>query len=102
MDWSEHVKLEKLVVYLLQLPATGQDSGKLLAELSTDMERVQSKHPIIILDAITNLASSSQEQAIIGFFTACKRLTNMGPTIFVVSHSVALQCRPVSPCFVDV
>ena len=102
MDWLEHVKLEKFVVYSVQLPATGQDSGKLLAELSTDMERVQSKHPIIILDAITNLASSSQEQAIIGFFTACKRLTNMGPTIFVVSHSVALQCRPVNPCFIDV
>ena len=78
--------MEKLVVYPLQLPATGQDSGKLLAELSMDMERAQSKHQIIILDAITNLASSSQEQAIIGFFTTCKRLTNMGLTIFVVSH----------------
>ena len=102
MDWSEHLKSEKLVVYPVQAPVTGQDSGKLLAELSMEMERAQSKHQIIILDAITNLASSSQEQAIIGFFTACKRLTNMGLTIFVVSHSVALQCRPVSPCFINV
>ena len=86
MDWSEHVKLEKLVVYLLQPPFTGQDSGKLLAELSMEMERAQSKHQIIILDAITNLASSSQEQAIIGFFTTCKRFTNMNLTIFLVSH----------------
>ena len=91
MDWSEHVKLEKLVVYLLQPPFTGQDSGKLLAELSMEMERAQSKHQIIILDAITNLASSSREQAIMGFFTTCKRLTNMNLTIFLVSHSVAFN-----------
>ena len=91
MDWSEHVKLEKLVVYLLQPPFTGQDSGKLLAELSMEMERAQSKHQIIILDAITNLASSSQEQATIGFFTTCNRLTNMDLTIFLVSHSVAFN-----------
>ena len=91
MDWSEHVKLEKLVVYPLQPPFTGQDSGKLLAELSMEMERAQSKHQIIILDAITNLASSSREQAIMGFFTTCKRLTNMNLTIFLVSHSVAFN-----------
>ena len=102
MNWSEHVKSEKLVVYLLQPPVTGQDSGKLLAELSMDMERAQSKHEIIILDAITNLASSSQEQAIIGFFTTCKRLTTMGLTIFLVSHSMAfnadLLARASSMC----
>ena len=91
MNWSEHVKSEKLVVYLLQPPVTGQDSGKLLAELSMDMERAQSKHQIIILDAITNLDSFSQEQATIGFFTTCKRLTNMDLTIFLVSHSVAFN-----------
>ena len=83
--------MEKLVVYPLQPPFTGQDSGKLLAELSMEMERAQSKHQIIILDAITNLASSSQEQAIMGFFTTCKRLTNMNLTIFLVSHSVAFN-----------
>ena len=44
MDWSEHVKSEKLVVYPLHTTVTGQDSVKLLAELFMDMERVQSKH----------------------------------------------------------
>ena len=84
-------KSEKLLVCPLQAPVTGQDSGKLLAELSMEMERAQSKHQIIILDAITNLASSSQEQAIMGFFTTCKRLTNMNLTLFLVSHSVAFN-----------
>ena len=69
LDWKEAIKSEKLVVYPVQPPVTGQDSRHLLAELAVDMERVQRKHDIIILDAITNLASSSQEQAIIGFFT---------------------------------
>ena len=102
MDWRDSIKSEKLVVYPVQPPETGQDSGRLLAELAIDMERVQRRHDVIILDAITNLASSSQEQAIIGFFTTCKKLANMGQTILLVSHSVAfnadLLARASSMC----
>ena len=102
MDWSKSMESEKLVVYPLPPPVTGQDSAALFTELALDMERGQNKHEVLIVDAITNLASSSQEQTIIGFFTACKRLTNMGLTILLVTHSVAfnadLLTRAASLC----
>tara|TARA_B100001964_G_C14197080_1_gene583947 strand:+ start:250 stop:1401 length:1152 start_codon:yes stop_codon:yes gene_type:complete len=91
MDWSEAIKSENLVVYPLQPPVTGRDSGPLLEELALELEGVQRKHNVLIVDAITNLASTSQEQAIISFFSTCKRLTNMGLTIVLVTHSVALN-----------
>ena len=102
MDWSKSMESERLVVYPLPPPVTGQDSAALFTELALDMERAQTKHEVLIVDAITNLASSSQEQTIIGFFTTCKRLTNMGLTILLVTHSVAfntdLLIRAASLC----
>ena len=91
MDWSEALKLGKLVVYPLQPPVTGRDSVPLMEELALELERIQNKFAVVIIDAITNLASTSQEQAIIGFFSTCKRLTNMGITIVLVTHSVAFN-----------
>jgi flagellar protein FlaH len=91
MDWSEALKLGKLVVYPLQPPVTGRDSVPLMEELALELERIQNKFAVVIIDAITNLAGTSQEQAIIGFFSTCKRLTNMGITIVLVTHSVAFN-----------
>lgn len=102
MDWSGYIESEKLGVYPLQPPVTGKDSGDLLAELALDLERAQRKYDVVALDAITNLVSSSQESAIIGFLTTCKKLTNMGLTIILVTHSVAfnadLMSRTSSMC----
>ncbi|MCH7737272.1 MAG: response regulator [Chloroflexi bacterium] len=102
MDWSDFIRSQQLVVYPVPPPITGQDSSSLFAELAVDMERAHGKHDVLIVDAITNLASSSQEQSIIGFFTTCKRLTSMGLTILLVTHSVAfnadLLTRAASLC----
>jgi archaellum biogenesis ATPase FlaH len=96
MDWSGYIESEKLGVYPLQPPVTGKDSGDLLAELALDLERAQRKFDVVVLDAITNLASSSPESAIIGFLTTCKKLTNMGLTIIMVTHSVAFNADLLS------
>ena len=96
MDWSGYIQSEKLGVYPLQPPAAGKDSGDLLAELALDLERAQRKYDVVVLDAITNLASSSQESAIISFLTTCKKLTNMGLTIILVTHSVAFNADLLS------
>jgi flagellar protein FlaH len=96
MEWLDYIETEKLAVFPVQPPVTGKDSGPLLAELAIDMERVQRNYDVIILDAITNLASSCQEHAIISFFTTCKKLANMGVTILLVSHSVAFNADLLS------
>jgi flagellar protein FlaH len=96
LDWSGYIESEKLGVYPLQPPVTGKDSGDLLAELALDLERAQRKFDVVVLDAITNLASSSSESAIIGFLTTCKKLTNMGLTIIMVTHLVAFNADLLS------
>ena len=93
LDVSEYIQAEKLNVYPLEEPITGQDSGAVLEALALDMERIQINHDVIVVDAITNLTSSSQEQSIISFFTTCKRLCSKGLTILLVTHSSAFNAE---------
>lgn len=93
LDVSEYIQAEKLNVYPLEEPITGEDSGALLEALALDMERIQIIHDIIVVDAITNLTSSSQEQSIISFFTTCKRLCGKGLTILLVTHPSAFNAE---------
>jgi len=91
LNWSKYIRSEKLDVYPLEEPITGEDSGPLLAALALDMERIQAKYDFIVLDAVTNLVSSSKDQSVIGFFSTCKRLCSKGQTIQVVTHSSAFN-----------
>ena len=45
----------------------------------------------MIVDAITNFASYSQDKTIVAFFSALKRLCNDETTIIVVGHSHAFD-----------
>ena len=93
MDWSNAIQSGKLCVYPLREPVAGDDTGSSLATLALDMERIQHASDLIVVDAISNLASSSVEQSILSFFTVCKRLTNKGKTILLATHSSAFNAE---------
>jgi len=90
LDVSEHVRTDQLQIYPVQEPIEGEDSGPLLGALALDMDRLPKRYKFIIVDAINNLASYSQEQDILGFFTSLRRQCSRGRTIAVVAHSYAL------------
>ena len=52
MDWSKSMEYERLAVYPLPPPVTGHDSAALFTELALDMERAQTKHEVLIVDAL--------------------------------------------------
>lgn len=91
IDPSEYLRSEKLFVYPVAEPITGQDSSPLMAALALDIERISNSFKLIVVDAISNLAGSSQEQSVMGFFSSCKRLCGKGKTIIVVTHSSGLN-----------
>ena len=68
-----------------------EDTGASLPEFALEVERLPKKYNIIFVDAITNLASSSPEQAILGFFSSCKRLCSNGKSMILVAHSSAFD-----------
>ena len=95
LDISKYPKEEKLSFFSVQEPSAGQDSGSLLSALALDIGYVAIDHNVIIVDAVTELAASSQEQSIVGFFASCKRLCSQGATIVVVAQSYAFDSNTI-------
>ena len=93
LNVSAYVREDDLRICPMQEPGPGEDSGPVLAEFVLEVERLPKKYNVIFVDAITNLASVSQEQSIIGFFSSCKRLCNNGRSIILVAHSSAFDER---------
>jgi flagellar protein FlaH len=91
LDVSDYVRTNKFVIYPIEEPSTDSDHGVLLTELARKIESVPSQCKVVCVDAITNFASASPDHAIVGFFTACKRLCVGGRVIILVAHSFAFD-----------
>ena len=89
LDISRYLKNNQLEIYPVKEPIQGEDSGPLLAALALDLDRLPKRCEFVVVDAMTNLASYSQEPDIIAFFSALRRQCSRGRTIAVVAHSYA-------------
>ena len=78
---SKLLRDDQLCVYPIEEPIKDQDCGPLLGSLALDIERLPQKYELVVVDAITNLAISSDVQAIIGFFTSLRRSSSTGRAI---------------------
>lgn len=96
LDVSKYAKEDKLSLFPVQNPSTGEDSGPLLAAMALDLGYVAVDHKFIVVDCITDLAASSQGQSLIGFFASCKRICDQGATIVVVSQSYAFDSNTIT------
>ena len=89
LDVTRHLRKNKLTVFPVPEPQEGEEPGPVLNNLSNAIEGLSRGAQFVVVDSITDLAGSCPEQAVIGFFTACRRLGNQGRTIFVAVHSYA-------------
>jgi archaellum biogenesis ATPase FlaH/DNA-binding response OmpR family regulator len=89
LDISRYISRNKITVYPVPEVTEGEDPATLLNSLSQAIEGLSRGAQFIVVDSITDLAGSCPEQAVIGFFSACRRLGNNGRTIFVAVHSYA-------------
>lgn len=93
LNVSRYVRTGNLQVFPLYEPKPDEDYSALLASLAEEMEGLPRQNKLIAVDSITNLASVSHENAVLGFFSRCKRLCSNGKTIFLVGHSFAIDER---------
>ena len=89
LDVSQYYRKEKLQVHYVPDQSESEKPEVLLSQLSQNMERFSSGVQFIVVDSITDLAGFCPEQAVIAFFSACRRLCNQGQTILVSVHSYA-------------
>ena len=59
--------------------------------MSQEMERLTNQDRVIIVDAITDLATNSEDRALLRFFSSCKRLCNDGRAIILVAQPHAFD-----------
>ena len=88
---STYLQESKLGVFSFEQPTVQEDAERLLATLSEELQRHPDLFRVIIVDDITQIASFSQDRAIIGFFSACKRLCAQGSTIILAGNSYAFD-----------
>jgi flagellar protein FlaH len=89
LDVAEHLYGDRLKILGVPVPKKGEKSEPLLEGLAETMEALPTRYKFIVVDAITGLASTSGESAVIAFFTACRRMCNQGRTVVVAIHSYA-------------
>ena len=82
-----------LTVEQLEEPLPDEDGDPMMAAMIESMAAVPSSIDLIVVDAITNLASYSGERASLSFFSSCKRICATGKTIIVVAHSSTFDER---------
>ena len=88
---SKYIEDDRFSIYPLQEPASDEDCGPMLEALALDIERLPKEHQLIIVDAVSNLAGFSQDQSVLGFFSACRRACSKGKTVVVVAHTYSLN-----------
>jgi flagellar protein FlaH len=88
---SGHVRMDNFHIYPVEEAPSDANHGALLANLAQKIESVPKQYKVICVDAITNLASVSEDYAIVSFFSTCKRLANAGRIIILVAHSFAFE-----------
>lgn len=86
LDVSEYRQADKLRIHRLRDPVTDQDPERLFGELTGELTSIGSAYDFIVVDAITNLVTRSQDKTVIDFFSTCKRLCFEGKTIILVSQ----------------
>jgi len=89
LDVSEN-RPDKLQIYRLPERAAG-DSSKALLSLVQCFRRLPPECDFIVGDAITALAASCPEGAVIEFFTSCRRLCAQGITVVLSVDSYAFS-----------
>lgn len=86
---SHHLRKNTLRIHSVPEPTEDEKPEVLLNQLSQSMERLSRGARFIVVDSLTDLAGSCPEQAVITFFSACRRLGNQGRTIFITIHAYA-------------
>ncbi|MFB3060831.1 MAG: response regulator, partial [Candidatus Binatia bacterium] len=80
---SQHLRKNQLRIHGVPEPTEDEKAEVLLNQLSQSMDRLSRGARFIVVDSLTDLAGSCPEQAVIAFFSACRRLGNQGRTIFI-------------------
>ena len=89
LEVSDYFQEEQLCIYPVNQPASDEGPETSLALLARQIEQISLPYTLIIVDAVTDLAETGDDKAIMSLFSTCKRLCQSGRTIIIVGSSYA-------------
>ena len=104
MSVSAYLRSGQLRVYPLKETTQPQGPGgvfnfaTVMTLVAREVELVSSQDSVVIVDSITNLATNSDDRAIIELFSACKRLCDEGRSIILVTQPHAFDENMLRRC----
>ena len=96
-DVTNYFRAGQLAIYPIKEPTqggnpgSGDDPGRFMPLLATEIERLPSQYKVVIADDITKLAGHSDPMAIGSFFTSCRSLCDDGKIIILAARSYAFD-----------
>lgn len=90
LELSSYPSTSGVQIHPLPKLSRGDNSENLLATLAGDIGALSSGSGLIVVDSISLLATISEEQAVLRFFSSCHRMCVEGKTIIVVTRSLAI------------
>ena len=65
----------------------------MMVSLAREMGGLPPQYQLVVVDGVTNLASYAEDRDILQFFSSCKRLTDGGRAVVVVTQTHAIDER---------
>ena len=95
LDVAKHVQSGALRILPLEEPYEPTDIEALqpMALLAEEIQQLPLEYNLVIVDALTHLASCSSERSILSFLRACKQVSNQGKTVILVIHTSSFEER---------
>ncbi|MBI4311451.1 MAG: flagellar accessory protein FlaH [Chloroflexi bacterium] len=91
MDVLDYFLLGNLTILPLDGLEEGETPESQFARLAEHLTELPLDCTVVSLDSITNLVTHADEGKVIDFFTRCKKICDMGRTMFLVVHSSAFS-----------
>ena len=91
LNVSSYIAKEKFRIQHIASPGKNDNPDEMLSNLAMRMMTLPRNYRAIFVDAITNLASISEESSIMSFFYDCKNLCSTGRSVILVAHASAFE-----------
>lgn len=91
MNVLDYFLADRLRIYPLNFSSKLDEPAQVSSSLLGHVSSLPPQFPTVIVDAITNLVSHSDESRIIDLFSVSKLLCEQGRTLFLVVHSSAFS-----------
>ena len=95
LEVGYYLRSGAMQIFPLEEPyeSTEIESLQPLSLLAGEIKQLSQECHLIIVDALTHLASCSSEKSILSFLRSCKQVANRGKTIILIIHTSSFEER---------